>query len=128
AGDPRGFESAVRGALARADSRLAAYQINTLADAAAETRTTERFALVLISLFGVLGLILSAIGLYGLLSLQVARRIREFGIRSALGSTAAALVSLVAAQGARLLGIGFVVGAAAAWATLRFAHARWPAL
>ena len=128
AGDPRGLESAARGALARADSRLAAYEVQTMAEVAAETRVTERFALVLISLFGVLGLILAAIGLYGLLSLQVARRTREFGIRSALGATAGALVSLVATQGARLLGIGFLVGAASAWATLRFAHARWPEL
>ena len=128
AGDPRAAESAVRGALARADSRLAAYEMNTLAEVAAESRVTERFALVLVSLFGVLGLVLAAIGLYGLLSLQVARRTREFGIRSALGSTAAALVQLVAAQGARLLALGFLAGTAAAWAVLRFIHARWPDL
>ena len=128
AGDPRSVESAARAALARADSRLAAYDMNTLAATAAETRVTERFALVLVSLFGVLGLVLSAIGLYGLLSLQVARRTREFGIRSALGSTAGALISLVATQGARLLALGFLVGTGAAWAALRFAHSRWPEL
>ncbi len=128
AGDPRALESGVRAALARADSRVAAYEIQPLDETAAETRTTERFALVLVSLFGVLGLVLAAIGLYGLLSLQVVRRTREFGIRSALGATAGELVSLVAAQGARLLALGFVAGALAAWAALRFAHTRWPAL
>ena len=118
----------MRAALARTDSRLAAYDVQTMEETAAETRVTERFALVLVSLFGVLGLVLSAIGLYGLLSLQVARRTREFGIRSALGSTAGALVSLVATQGARLLALGFLFGTAAAWAALRFAHNRWPEL
>jgi putative ABC transport system permease protein len=127
-GDPSSVEAGVRAALARVDSRLAAYDIQTMEAAVAETRTTERFALVLVSLFGVLGLVLSAIGLYGLLSLQVARRTREFGIRSALGATAQELVSLVAKQGAVLLGLGFLFGAAGAWAALKFAHSRWPDL
>jgi ABC-type antimicrobial peptide transport system permease subunit len=125
AGDPLAQESAVRGALSRADPRLAAYQVNTLADAAAATRTTERFALVLVSLFGVLGLVLSAIGLYGLLSLQVARRTREFGIRSALGATAAGLARMVTGQGLRLLAMGLFFGAVIAWAGLQFAASRW---
>src|SRR6266480_6181529 len=89
-------ESAIRAALARADSRLAAYNVVSLADAAAQSRTTERFIFVLVSAFGLLGLILAAVGLYGLLSLQVARRQREFGIRSALGATARQIIQLVA--------------------------------
>jgi predicted permease len=128
AGDPRALEPTVRGALARADPRLAAYEVNTMADAAAATRTTERFALVLVSLFGVLGLVLSAIGLYGLLSLQVARRTREFGIRSALGATAAGLARMVTGQGLRLLALGLGFGAVTAWAGLQFAASRWPNL
>ena len=128
AGDPRAQESAVRGALTRADPRLAAYDVSMLADAAAATRTTERFALVLVSLFGALGLVLSAIGLYGLLSLQVARRTREFGIRSALGATAAGLARMVTGQGLRLLAMGLCFGAVTAWAGLQFAASRWPNL
>jgi putative ABC transport system permease protein len=128
AGEPRALESAARAALTYADSRLAAYEMNSIAATAAESRVTERFALVLVSLFGALGLVLAAIGLYGLLSLHVARRTREFGIRSALGATAAGMVQLVAAQGVRLLALGFLVGAAGAWVALRFAHARWPEL
>ncbi|HEX8281564.1 MAG TPA: FtsX-like permease family protein, partial [Chthoniobacterales bacterium] len=84
-GEGMAIESSIRAALARADSRLAAYEVVSLEDAASQSRTTERFIFVLVSLFGGLGLILAAIGLYGLLSLQVARRQREFGIRSALG-------------------------------------------
>lgn len=128
AGDPRAQETAVRAALTRADPRLAASGVDTLADAAAETRTTERFALVLVSLFGVLGLVLSAIGIYGLLSLQVARRTREFGIRSALGATAAGLAGLVTGQGLRLLSLGLILGGATAWVGLKFAVSRWPNL
>src|SRR5258708_17458324 len=77
-------ESVIRAALARADSRLAAYNVVSLADAAAQSRTTERFIFVLVSAFGFLALILAPVALYRLLSLQVARREREFGIRIAL--------------------------------------------
>jgi len=121
-------EAAIRGALARADSRLAAYQIISLDQASADSRTTERFILVLVSLFGILGLILAAVGLYGLLSLQVARREREFGIRSALGATAAQLIQLVSRQGARLLGLGFMVGAFGTWGIIRLVRSQWSGL
>jgi hypothetical protein len=121
-------ESAIRAALARADSRLAAYEIISLDQAGANSRTTERFILVLVSLFGALGLVLAAIGLYGLLSLQVARREREFGIRSALGATAAQLIQLVSRQGANLLGIGFVVGAFATWGVIRLVQSQWSSM
>jgi putative ABC transport system permease protein len=121
-------EAAIRGAVARADSRLAAYQIISLDQASADSRTTERFILVLVSLFGILGLILAAVGLYGLLSLQVARREREFGIRSALGATAAQLIQLVSRQGARLLGLGFMVGAFGTWGIIRLVRSQWSGL
>jgi ABC-type antimicrobial peptide transport system permease subunit len=70
-------------------------------------------------------LILAAVGLYGLLSLQVARRQREFGIRSALGATAKQLMQLVARQGATLLGIGFAAGALATWGVIRLVQNQW---
>ena len=73
-GEGMAMDSAIRAALARADSRLAAYEVVSLEEAAAQSRVTERFIFVLVSLFGGLGLILAAVGLYGLLSLQVARR------------------------------------------------------
>jgi hypothetical protein len=118
-------ESVIRAALARADSRLAAYNVVSLAAAAAQSRTTERFIFVLVSAFGLLGLILAAVGLYGLLSLQVARRQREFGIRSALGATARQIIQLVANQGARLLAIGFAVGALVTWGCFRLIQNHW---
>jgi putative ABC transport system permease protein len=125
---PRSLENTVREALARVDPRLAAYELASLEDSAAATRTTERFALALVSLFGALGLVLSAIGLYGLLALQVARRTREFGIRSALGATARGLFRLVAGEGLRLLVAGVAFGALSAGGAMRVARAEWPGL
>ena len=89
-------EPTIRAALARANANLAAYNFLSLQDAAARSRTTERFIFVLVSSFGLVGLVLAAVGLYGLLALQVARREREFGIRSALGATARQIIQLVA--------------------------------
>src|SRR5205085_3183569 len=100
-------EPAIRAALARENPNLAPYNFVLLQDAAARARTTERFIFVLVSSFGLVGLVLAAVGLYGLLALQVARREREFGIRSALGATARQITQLVAQQGAVLLSLGF---------------------
>ena len=75
---------------------------------------------------GALGLVLASIGVYGLLTLQVTRRTREFGVRVALGATAAALIRLVAAQGVRLLAFGFFAGGIASWVAVRIVHHQWP--
>ena len=122
---PAPSEAGIRAALARADSRLAAYDVVSLGETAARSRSTERFIFVLVSLFGALGLVLSAVGLYGLLSLQVTRQEREFGIRSALGATAAQIARLVAKQGVTLLGLGFAVGAVATWGAVRVVQSQW---
>jgi putative ABC transport system permease protein len=126
AGEAKPIEASLRNALARADNRLAAYRITSLDQAATESWVTERFLFVLVSLFGALGLVLASIGVYGLLALQVTRRTREFGIRVALGATGTALIRLVAAQGVRLLAVGFFAGGITAWATTRVVHHQWP--
>jgi predicted permease len=118
-------ESTIRAALARANPNLAAYNFVSLQDAAARSRTTERFIFVLVSSFGLVGLVLAAVGLYGLLALQVARREREFGIRSALGATARQIIQLVAQQGAVLLSLGFTAGALATYGVVRLVRNQW---
>ena len=118
-------EPTIRAALARANSNLAAYNFLSLQDAATRSRTTERFIFVLVSSFGLVGLVLAAVGLYGLLALQVARREREFGIRSALGATARQIIQLVAQQGAVLLLLGFTAGALATYGVVRLVKNQW---
>ena len=70
------------------------------------------------SLLGVIALVLSVSGLYGVLSYTLTQRTREIGIRMALGATATAVVRLVMRQSARLAGIGAVIGLACAFAVL----------
>jgi putative ABC transport system permease protein len=118
-------EATIRAALARVNANLAAYNFLSLQDAAARSRTTERFIFALVSSFGVVGLVLAAVGLYGLLALQVARREREFGIRSALGATARQIIQLVAQQGAALLLSGFTAGALATYGVVRLVRNQW---
>src|SRR5436190_3130702 len=118
-------EASIRAALARANVNLAAYNFVSLEDAAARSRTTERFIFVLVSAFGLIGLVLAPVGLYGLLALQVPRREREFGIRSALGATARQIMQLVARQCAMLLSLGFTAGALATYGVVRLVKNQW---
>jgi len=118
-------EPTIRAALARANANLAAYNFLSLEDAAARSRTTERFIFVLVSSFGFVGLALAAVGLYGLLAFQVARREREFGIRSALGATARQIMQLVARQGAILLLLGFTGGALTTYCVVGLLRNQW---
>jgi ABC-type antimicrobial peptide transport system permease subunit len=118
-------ETTIRTAMARVNGNLAAYNFVSLEDAAARSRTTERFIFILVSSFGLVGLVLAAVGLYGLLALQVARREREFGIRSALGATARQIVQLVARQGAVLLSLGFTAGALATYLVVHLVRSQW---
>jgi len=74
----------------------------------------NRIALGVAALFGGAGLLLAAVGLYGVLSYMVSRRRREIGIRMALGAAAANIRNLVLRDGLRLVAIGLTVGFAAA--------------
>ena len=65
----------------------------------------------LIGIFGGLALVLAAVGLYGVIGYSVSRRIRELGIRKALGAQRQSMVGMVLRQGLGLVGIGFMVGA-----------------
>jgi ABC-type antimicrobial peptide transport system permease subunit len=85
--------------------------------------TQPQLYLTLFSLFAVLALLLAALGLYGLIAYSVAQRTREFGIRVALGAQAEDVLRLVLGQGAKLTGIGLIVGLLAAAASARLMQA-----
>ena len=76
--------------------------------------------MALLALFGAVALVLSAIGIYGVLAFGVAQRVREFGIRQALGADRASILTLVLAQGLRTSGIGVVFGLAGSFVLTRY--------
>ena len=94
-------------------------QVLSLDEQVQRTLTQERLLAALGAAFGVLALVLSAVGLYGLLAYAVARSTNEIGIRMALGAQCADALTLVFRNALRLLAFGVVLGIPAAWAGCR---------
>lgn len=114
AGDPAALAPALLGLVRQLDATLAPFNVTTLEGHIGAADFRQRVGSQLLGLFGVLGLVLAAVGLYGLLSFSVARRTREIGIRMALGCDRRDVYRLVLRQGARLAGLGLALGGAAA--------------
>jgi ABC-type antimicrobial peptide transport system permease subunit len=85
-------------------------------------------AAVLLSAGGLVGLVLAAIGLYGAVSHAVAQRLRELGVRAALGATSRDLIALLLEDGVRVMAIGSVAGIALSFIPLRLTAWMFPGL
>ncbi len=114
AADPLAMAKPVQAAIGRVDKDLALTRIQTLDEVVQDTMVQPRFRAVLAGVFAVAALALAALGVYGVLAFAVTQRVKEFGIRLALGATAAGLLRLVLRDGLRIVGIGITVGLAAA--------------
>ncbi|MGC1870503.1 MAG: ABC transporter permease, partial [Acidobacteriaceae bacterium] len=119
AAQPAVFMPVVRKIVHQTDNNLPVIQMRTQSEIVDRTLFNERLVARLFGLFGALGLALACIGVYGLLSYEVARRTREIGIRSALGAQRVHLLLLVIRQGLVLLVCGVAVGIAAAMGVTR---------
>lgn len=120
AGDPNALVKAVRNIVNQADSRLPIFDVRTQTEQIAQTHFKERLLSRLSSFFAMLATALACIGLYGLLSYEVAVRTRELGIRMALGAQKRHLVKLVLIQGVLLSLTGVALGVAGAFAVTRY--------
>ncbi len=96
------------------DPNLAVYNAETMRQHINQALLIPRVSAFLLGVFGVVGLTLASIGLYGVISYSVRRRTREIGIRMALGADARAVLAVVLKQGLWLAGIGVIAGLAAA--------------
>jgi ABC-type antimicrobial peptide transport system permease subunit len=104
----------LRRAVSGIDPKLPIARIRSMADVAWSAVAQQRFNMTLTAVFAAAALTLAMIGLYGLLSYQVAQRTREIGVRIALGARRADVLRMIVMRGLMLTGIGLLIGTAAA--------------
>jgi putative ABC transport system permease protein len=118
--DPLAVVASIRAELRALDSEQPVTDIRTM-----EVRLEEnyfagrRFNALLFGVFAALGLVLAAVGVYGVLANSVSRRTKEIGVRVALGASLGQIHALVGSEAARLVGLGLAIGLAASAAATR---------
>jgi ABC-type antimicrobial peptide transport system permease subunit len=112
---------ALGAAVSQLDSNLPTYFGGTPGRLHDEILGVNRITATLFTIFGVVAVVLSSVGLYGVMSFAVSQRTQEFGIRMALGANAARILRMVMTQGARQLVLGLVLGGGSVALLLRAA-------
>jgi predicted permease len=119
AGTPMGVLSSLREAAQRVDSSTVVFEVRQMDDIVARSIATQRMAMLLLTVFSGLALVLSAIGIYGVISYLAGRRTQEIGVRIALGASAMDVLRMVLGEGMRITLAGVGVGIVAALALTR---------
>jgi putative ABC transport system permease protein len=108
--DPAPLVPSVRQAIRDADPGVPVFGVFTMTERIADQTAQSRFTTWVMSAFAVIALLLSAVGIYGVMSYLVAQRTREVGIRMALGATRHEIVRLIVGRGAVLIAAGILIG------------------
>jgi putative ABC transport system permease protein len=117
--DPASLVRPLNTAVMRVDRDLPLFDVRTMEGRLAGALATARFNMMLLTLLGIIGLLLAATGIYGVIAYFVSQRTQEIGVRIALGATAASVVRLILGQALRPVAIGAAVGVVAALAATR---------
>lgn len=105
-----GFATNLRRTVNRVDANLPLYFVGTPAENQASFLGTNRVIAMMFSIFGIVAMVLAAVGLYGVMSFSVNQRTQEFGIRMALGADHSRILGMVLRQGSIQLALGLVLG------------------
>ena len=114
AGSPLEMVGAVREALTKLNGQNVMYEATTMEAIIDDSLAARRFSMILLSIFATLALLLSSVGIYGVISYVVGQRTREIGIRIALGAQRSTVLRLILGEGMKMAMFGIVVGVVAA--------------
>ncbi|HUQ80643.1 MAG TPA: ABC transporter permease [Gemmatimonadaceae bacterium] len=117
--DPTTLVNAVTREVRALDADLPLYDVNTMDERLADSFARRRFSMLMLAIFAASAALIAAIGIYGVVSFWVSQRTRELGIRAALGAGQYDIMQLVLRQAVVLVGVGIVVGIAAAFGLTR---------
>jgi putative ABC transport system permease protein len=119
-GDPRVLTGDVRRAISAVASDVPVFGVEAMSDLVAKSVGSRRFVMVLLELFGAIALVLTAIGIYGVISYGVSERTREIGVRTALGATRGDIARLIIGSGLVTVVIGSAAGCGLALGLTRY--------
>lgn len=117
--EPESLAASVRQIVNELDKSVPVSDVKTMDHVVSASITQPRFNLFLLGLFGAVAMVLSAAGIYGVTAYSVTQRTHELGIRIALGAQVSDVLKIILGQGMAVIGVGLVVGLAAAFGLMR---------
>ncbi len=119
ASEPSSLASAIRTVVASVDKDQPVFAVETMDQYVRDSVSTRRITFIVLGCFSALALVLAGVGIYGVISYSVTQRMREIGIRVALGAQSSDVLRMVLAQGGKIALAGVLIGIAASFCLMR---------